>query len=86
MAPALAPILGKYAGDERLPSIVTIMRKNFRYGTYKQRQLFILMAAEVMNLDPALFTAHYKYDMISLVADSVVNVRAVLARKLGQHF
>jgi len=37
VAPALAPILMKYAGDERLPSIVTIMRKNFRFGTYKQR-------------------------------------------------
>ena len=39
-----------------------------------------------MNLSEDLFVAHYRYDMISLVGDRVVNVRAVLARMLAKHF
>jgi hypothetical protein len=55
-------------------------------GNYKRRQLFVIMANEVMNLSKELFDEYFKNDFLSLVGDRVINVRIVLSRSLAEHF
>lgn len=88
VAPALAPILMKYSGRDvaQQRSIIKIVRNNFRHGTYKRRQLYILMANDVMNQSKELFEEYFKHDYLSLVGDRTSNVRIVLARSLAAHF
>jgi hypothetical protein len=88
VAPALAPILMKYQSSDiaQLKSIVKIVKQNFFKGNFKRRQLYLIMANEVMNLSKELFEEYFKNDFLSLVGDKVINVRIVLSRCLASHF
>jgi serine/threonine-protein phosphatase 4 regulatory subunit 1 len=89
-ASALAPILIKFSEErDQQKAIIKIVKNNFRHGqkvSFKRRQLYILMCEELMNQSKDLFDEYFKHDMLSLVADKVVNVRITLARALKNHF
>lgn len=78
----------KYSGRDvaQQKSIIKIVRNNFRLGTFKRRQLFVLMATAVMDQSKELFEEYFKHDYLTLTGDRTSNVRIVLARSLGNHF
>ena len=85
-ATALAPILIKFVKDpQQQKSVIHIVKNNFFRGpkaTFKRRQLFVIMCAEVMNLSKEIFEEHFKHDMLSLASDRVPNVRIFVSRAL----
>ena len=89
-ATALAPLLTKLSDDPvQQRAIIKIVKNNYRTGekaSFKRRQIFVIMCAEVMNQSKDLFEEHFKHDMLSLVSDKVLNVRICLARALRDHF
>ena len=68
--------------------IINQVRSKYRDGSFKQRQLFVIMCQTVMNNKEMkeLFSTHFKVDMLKLVGDKVPNVRLSLARAIRNHF
>ena len=59
-----------------------IIHRNFATaGTYKKRQLFVIMCGEAMNRKE-LFEKHFKVDFMNLITDKVSNVRMLVAKTL----
>ena len=86
--PAFCPILVKFNHDEsKQMSIVRVVKKRyFQSRTYKKRQLFIQMMTGPMMNQKELFDKYFKLDFMSLVSDSVDNVRITLAKALKHHY
>jgi len=88
-ATAFAAIINKFASEpSKQLQLIQKIKKEFREGTYKKRQLFLIMAASVMNRTDMkqIFIEHFKEDTLSLAYDKVPNVRIGLARVLKSHF
>lgn len=88
-ATAFAAIINKFATEPaKQLQLITKVKREFREGTYKKRQLFLIMAASVMNRKDMkqIFIEHFKEDTLSLAYDKVPNVRIALARVLKSHF
>lgn len=64
------------------------VKRTFKDGPYKRRQLYIIMCTSVMNCLELkdLFEVEFKADMLRLVGDRVPNVRLCLARAIRDHF
>ena len=68
--------------------MINKIKKDYREGNYKKRQLYLIMAASIMNRRDMknIFREHFKDDTISLAYDQVPNVRISLAKQLKIHF
>jgi len=88
-ATAFAAIIMKFMTDPtKQINLINKIKKDYREGTYKKRQLYLIMSASVMNRAEMknIFIEHFKEDTMSLAYDSVPNVRIALARVLKVHF
>ncbi len=88
-ATAFAAIINKFAGEpQKQLNLINKIKKEYREGTYKKRQLFLIMAASIMNRADMkkIFVEHFKEDTLSLAYDSVPNVRIGIARVIKAHF
>lgn len=88
-ATAFAAIIHKFAGEPlKQLNLINKIKKEYREGTYKKRQLFLIMAASIMNRADMrmIFVEHFKEDTLSLAYDSVPNVRIGIARVIKAHF
>lgn len=88
-ATAFAALINKFEDEPvKQEHLINKVKKDYREGNFKKRQLFLIMAASIMN-DRGLkkiFDQHFKEETVSLAYDSVPNVRIALARVLRQHF
>jgi len=68
--------------------LINKIKKDFREGTFKKRQLYLIMSASIMNRPDMkkIFIEHFKEDTLSLAYDSVPNVRIAIARAIKFHF
>jgi len=64
------------------------INKTYRDGTFKKRQLYLIMASSVMNKSEMkdFFNENFKHDVVNMSKDTVANVRLGLARVLRNHF
>jgi hypothetical protein len=64
------------------------IKGTYRDGTFKKRQLYLIMASSVMNRPEMkdFFAENFKHDLVHMAKDSVANVRLALARVLRNHF
>lgn len=88
-ATAFAAIIMKFSPEPvKQMGLINKIKKEFREGTYKRRQLYLIMSASIMNRSDMkkIFVEHFKEDTLSLAYDTVPNVRIALARVLRQHF
>ena len=88
-ATAFAAIIHKYAADPvKQRQLIEKVKKEYREGTYKKRQLFLIMSQSILNRSDmkSIFIEHFKEDTLSLAYDKVPNVRISLARVLRSHF
>ena len=88
-ATAFAAIIHKYAADPvKQRQLIEKVKKEYREGTYKKRQLFLIMSQSIFNRSDmkSIFVEHFKEDTLSLAYDKVPNVRISLARVLRSHF
>lgn len=88
-ATAFAAIINKFASEpSKQLQLITKIKKEYREGTFKKRQLFLIMSQSVMNRADmkAIFIEHFKEDTLSLAYDKVPNVRIALARVLKSHY
>jgi hypothetical protein len=88
-ATAFAAIIKKFEDEPtKQQHLIEKVKKDYREGTYKKRQLFLIMSASVMNTRELkkIFVSQFKEDTLSLAYDDVPNVRIALARILKQHF
>ena len=77
-ATAFAAIIHKYAADPvKQRQLIEKVKKEYREGTYKKRQLFLIMSQSILNRSDmkSIFVEHFKEDTLSLAYDKVPNVR-----------
>jgi hypothetical protein len=82
-ATAFAAIIKKFEAEpSKQIHLINKIKKDYREGNYKKRQLFLIMSASIMNSRDMknMFREHFKEDTVSLAYDSVPNVRIALAK------
>ena len=88
-ATAFAAIISKFQNEpQKQLNLINKIKKEYREGTYKKRQLYLIMAASIMNRADMkkIFVDHFKEDTLSLAYDTVPNVRIGIARVIKAHF
>lgn len=87
-ATAFAALILKFEGDPKQKELINKIRREYRAGTFKKRQLYIIMSASIMSAPQLkqIWCDYFKEDTLSLADDETPNVRIALARILKQHY
>jgi len=88
-ATAFAALIQKFEGEPaKQLELINKIKKEYREGTFKKRQLYIIMSASIMQVPEMkqIWLEHFKEDTVSLADDNTPNVKIALARVLRHHY
>ena len=88
-ATAFAALIQKFEDEPaKQLQLISKIKKQYREGSYKKRQLYLIMSASVMQVFEMkqVWLDHFKEDTVSLADDNTPNVKIALARVLRHHY